>query len=46
MNDMERKTFCAALNRYGAQAQIINGRAELIPFPEIYPDLKKIKYGR
>ena len=27
-------------------AQIINGRAELIPFPERYPDLKKIKYGR
>ena len=22
MNDMERKTFCAALSRYGAQAQI------------------------
>lgn len=23
MTDMERKTFCAALNRYGAQAQIM-----------------------
>ena len=22
MNDMERRTFCAALSRYGAQAQI------------------------
>ena len=22
MTDMERKTFCAALSRYGAQAQI------------------------
>ena len=22
MNDMERRAFCAALNRYGAQAQI------------------------
>ena len=27
-------------------AQIINGKAELIPFPDRYPDLKKIKYGR
>lgn len=27
-------------------AQIINGKAELIPFPARYPDLKKIKYGR
>ena len=25
-------------------AQIINGKAELIPFPDRYPDLKKIKY--
>ena len=23
MNDMERRTFCAALSRYGAQAQIV-----------------------
>lgn len=23
MTDMERKTFCAALSRYGAQAQIV-----------------------
>lgn len=23
MNDMERRTFCAALSRYGAQAQIM-----------------------
>ena len=23
MTDMERSTFCAALNRYGAQAQIM-----------------------
>lgn len=27
-------------------AQIINGKAELIPFPDRYPDLKKIKYRR
>ena len=27
-------------------AEIINGKAELIPFPARYPDLKKIKYGR
>lgn len=27
-------------------AQIINGKAELIPFPDRYKDLKKIKYGR
>lgn len=27
-------------------AQIINGKAELIPFPDRYPDLKRIKYGR
>ena len=27
-------------------AQIINGKAELIPFPDRYPDLKKIRYGR
>lgn len=27
-------------------AQIINGKAKLIPFPDRYPDLKKIKYGR
>ena len=27
-------------------AQIINGKAELIPFSARYPDLKKIKYGR
>lgn len=27
-------------------AQIINGKAELIPFPDRYPELKKIKYGR
>lgn len=27
-------------------AQIINGKAKLIPFPARYPDLKKIKYGR
>ena len=27
-------------------AQIINGKAELVPFPARYPDLKKIKYGR
>ena len=27
-------------------AQIINGKAELIPFPDRYPDLKKIKSGR
>lgn len=27
-------------------AQIINEKAELIPFPDRYPDLKKIKYGR
>lgn len=27
-------------------AEIINGKAELIPFPDRYPDLKKIKYGR
>ena len=26
--------------------EIINGKAELIPFPARYPDLKKIKYGR
>lgn len=27
-------------------AEILNGKAELIPFPDRYPDLKKIKYGR
>ena len=27
-------------------AQIINGKAELIPFPDRYKDLKKIKYWR
>ena len=27
-------------------AQIINGKAELIPFPNRYKDLKKIRYGR
>ena len=27
-------------------AQIINGKADMIPFPARYPDLKKIKYGR
>lgn len=27
-------------------AEIISGKAELIPFPDRYPDLKKIKYGR
>lgn len=27
-------------------AQIINGKAELIPFPARYPGLKKIRYGR
>lgn len=27
-------------------AQIINGKAELIPFPARYPSLKKIRYGR
>lgn len=27
-------------------AEIINEKAELIPFPARYPDLKKIKYGR
>ena len=27
-------------------AQIINGKAELIPFQDRYPDLKKIRYGR
>ena len=27
-------------------AQIINGKAELIPFPDRYPDLKKIEYRR
>ena len=27
-------------------AEIINGKAELIPFPARYPDLKEIKYGR
>lgn len=27
-------------------AQIINGKAELIPFPDRYKDLKKIRYGR
>lgn len=26
--------------------QIISGKAELIPFPARYPDLKEIKYGR
>ena len=32
MTDMERRTFCAALSRYGAQAQItmaVEGMAEL-----------------
>nr|DAT63502.1 MAG TPA: hypothetical protein [Caudoviricetes sp.] len=27
-------------------AQIINGKAELIPFPDRYKDLKKARYGR
>ena len=27
-------------------AQIINGKAKLIPFQDRYPDLKKIRYGR
>lgn len=27
-------------------AQIINGKAELIPFPDRYKDLKKVRYGR
>ena len=27
-------------------AEIINGKAELIPFPDRYPNAKKIKYGR
>ena len=27
-------------------AQIINGKAELIRFPDRYPNAKKIKYGR
>ena len=27
-------------------AQIIGGKAELIPFPDRYPDLKKIEYRR
>lgn len=27
-------------------AEIISGKAELIPFPDRYPDLKKIKYRR
>lgn len=27
-------------------AQIISEKAELIPFPARYPDLKEIKYGR
>ena len=27
-------------------AEIINGKAELIRFPERYPNAKKIKYGR
>lgn len=34
MTDMERKTFCAALSRYGAQAQItmaFEEMAELCP---------------
>ncbi len=26
-------------------AQIINGKAKLIPFPDRYKDLKKIRYG-
>ena len=27
-------------------AQIINGKAKLIPFPDRYKDLKKVRYGR
>ena len=27
-------------------AEIISGKAELIPFPDRYPNAKKIKYGR
>lgn len=27
-------------------AEIINGKAELIPFPDRYKDLKKVRYGR
>lgn len=29
MTDVERKTFCAALSRYGAQYKIREGRREL-----------------
>lgn len=35
MNDMERKTFCAALNRYGAQAQITMAFEEMAELQDV-----------
>ena len=35
MTDMERKTFCAALNRYGAQAQITMAFEEMAELQDV-----------
>ena len=35
MNDMERRTFCAALSRYGAQAQITMAFEEMAELQDV-----------
>lgn len=35
MTDMERKTFCAALRRYGAQAQITMAFEEMAELQDV-----------
>lgn len=41
-----QREYRPALNFKDPEAEIIRDKAKLIPFPDRYKDLKKVRYGR